>query len=84
VDQPSVRTATEHAVLAIWSSVLEREGIGAWDDFLALGGDSLAAMRCVDRIRAVFGVEVPIEAFFDEPAHVVEVAARIDQLRRTG
>jgi amino acid adenylation domain-containing protein/non-ribosomal peptide synthase protein (TIGR01720 family) len=37
------------------------------DDFFALGGDSLLAMRLVSRIRKVLGAELPIRAVFDTP-----------------
>ncbi|WP_330240522.1 amino acid adenylation domain-containing protein [Streptomyces sp. NBC_00525] len=44
-------TATERALLAVWEEVLGRTGIGIDDDFFALGGDSIRAIR----LRAVAG-----------------------------
>lgn len=44
-------TATERALVAVWEEVLGRTGIGIDDDFFALGGDSIRAIR----LRAVAG-----------------------------
>lgn len=74
-------TDTERALLEIWSAVLEIDGIRVDDDFLALGGDSLSAMRCINRIRSVSGVELSLEAFLVEPAHIVGLARLLDQIR---
>lgn len=74
-------TETETLLLEIWSAVLEIDGIGIHDDFLALGGDSLAAMRCINRIRSVSGVELSLEAFLVEPAHIAGLAQLLDQVR---
>ena len=75
-------TDTEQALARIWATVLNREAVGIHDDFLDLDGDSLSAMRCIYRIRAAFGVEVRLEAFFDQPADVAAIAAHVDSLRR--
>ena len=49
-----------------WRAVLEIEGDAGDEDFFQLGGDSLAAVTLVDRLRADLGVEVPLEVvFFD-------------------
>jgi pyochelin synthetase len=73
------RTVTAR-LLEIWTAVLpaSTQAIGVDDDFLDLGGDSLAATRCINRIVAAFGVELPLEAFFDERATIATLAARID------
>jgi acyl carrier protein len=75
------RTETEEILLEIWSAVLSADRIGIHDDFLDLGGDSLAAMRCINRIRARFDVELPLDAFILEPAHIAGVAAQLDRIR---
>jgi pyochelin synthetase len=72
---------TERALLEIWSSVLRREDLHVDDDFLELGGDSLAAMRCINRIAERFGVELPLDVFFEEPANISAVAAQLDRMR---
>jgi acyl carrier protein len=75
------RTATEQLVLRIWSEVLNTDAIGVHDDFLELGGDSLAAMRCINAIRAALGVDLTLDAFILPPAHIAEVASQIDKAR---
>ncbi|GAA2898270.1 hypothetical protein GCM10010517_63360 [Streptosporangium fragile] len=61
------RTALEKAVAEVWSSMLQVEHVGVHDNFFALGGDSLMAMRAVVHLRKVLGIEVPIRVLFDSP-----------------
>ncbi|ACZ86404.1 non-ribosomal peptide synthase/polyketide synthase [Streptosporangium roseum] len=42
----------ERALHAVFAEVLDLPGLGVDDDFFALGGDSIVAMRLVSRIRA--------------------------------
>jgi acyl carrier protein len=69
-------------VAGVWREVLGADRVGADDDFFALGGDSLAAARVIARIRAAFGVEMPITALFEEPTLAAQaawlVSARIE------
>jgi acyl-CoA synthetase (AMP-forming)/AMP-acid ligase II len=65
-NEPS-RTALEARVTRVWSAVLGVDGIGAEDDFLALGGDSLLATKVVARLGAELGVDLAVAAFFDAP-----------------
>jgi hypothetical protein len=78
---PRPPSETERMLLEIWSAVLRVDCLGVDDEFLAVGGDSLAAMRCINRVSTVFDVELPFEAFFLEPATVAAFAARLDGLR---
>jgi acyl carrier protein len=73
----SAHTETEGSLLQIWFEVLNIDQISIHDDFLGLGGDSLAAMRCINRIIAAFGVEVPLELFLLESATIAQVASEI-------
>jgi amino acid adenylation domain-containing protein len=45
------RNAAETLLAAIWSAVLEREAVGIEDNFFALGGDSILAIRVVAKAR---------------------------------
>lgn len=63
-------------VAEIWRAVLGRDEIGADDDFFALGGHSLAAVRMIARLRDSLGVEVPVRAIFDHP-RLGDFAARV-------
>ncbi|MFD3991471.1 amino acid adenylation domain-containing protein [Streptomyces sp. NPDC058583] len=46
------RTDAERELAAIWAETLDLERVGTGDDFFALGGDSVLAMKCVARARA--------------------------------
>jgi amino acid adenylation domain-containing protein len=61
------RTRLEETIAATWSEVLEIERVGIHDNFFALGGDSLLAMRVISRLRAIFSTEVPIHSFLEDP-----------------
>ncbi|MGH9067134.1 MAG: AMP-binding protein, partial [Acidimicrobiales bacterium] len=69
-------TPEEQAVAAIWEEVLDVAGIGARDDFFALGGHSLAATRVLGRIGEDLGVDLPVTTVFEHPT-VSELAAEV-------
>lgn len=76
----SASTATEAALLQIWTDLLGHPRMGAHDNFFELGGHSLLATRVVSRIRDTFGVDIPLRAIF-EANTVALLATRIDQER---
>lgn len=83
---PGAATAAAYAevegvLLQIWSEVLNLEKVGLYDDFLGLGGDSLAAMRCINRVNATFGVELPLDLFLLESANIVQVTSAIAKMQ---
>ncbi|MFF8021488.1 amino acid adenylation domain-containing protein [Streptomyces sp. NPDC007896] len=59
------RTPVEEVVAEVWASMLEIERVGIHDNFFALGGDSLMAMRTVVHLRKALGTELPIRVLFD-------------------
>lgn len=59
------RDPVERAVLALWHDVLPAHGMGVLDDFFAVGGSSLAAVRLSVRVREFFGIDFPVRALFD-------------------
>jgi len=61
------RTETERLVAEIWGRVLERDGIGAHDDFFDLGGHSLSALRVASLLGTALGREVPLVQLFEYP-----------------
>ncbi|MES1240893.1 MAG: non-ribosomal peptide synthase/polyketide synthase, partial [Acidobacteriota bacterium] len=71
------RTPAEKALAAIWRDLLNRDRVGAEDNFFDLGGHSLLATRMVSRLRDAFGVEVAIRTVFESPV-LAELAARLE------
>jgi acyl carrier protein len=76
------RTRLEEAVASVWTQVLSREA-GMHDDFFALGGNSLLAMQVMAKLRAALGVEIPLNAFFEDPT-AAHLARLIEHLQGSG
>ena len=68
------RNAMEEMLAETWRELLGVEQVGVFDNFFDLGGHSLLATQVVSRIRDTFYVELPLQAFFEEPtiAQIVE------------
>jgi amino acid adenylation domain-containing protein len=73
------RTPTESALAEIWSELIGVERVGVNDNFFALGGHSLMALRVISRIRNTFQVEFSMRILFDHPT-VSELALMITQM----
>ncbi|HVR09570.1 MAG TPA: amino acid adenylation domain-containing protein, partial [Thermoanaerobaculia bacterium] len=71
-------------IAAIWREVLGIARVEPHDRFLDLGGDSLAAMRVVARLREAFGVELPARALLEAPTFVALRAAVAESLAGQG
>ncbi|MEV5884235.1 non-ribosomal peptide synthase/polyketide synthase [Streptomyces sp. NPDC052020] len=77
-DRVPPRTPAERLVAAAWADVLDTEEVGADDDFFALGGDSLLAVRVTARLRAAFGADVSPRLLFTHPT-VAALAAELGE-----
>ncbi|QJE94723.1 non-ribosomal peptide synthetase [Luteolibacter luteus] len=71
---PAARTSfippqgeTEQKLAILWSELLEVSEIGRNDDFFALGGHSLMALRLFSRINREFGRTLPLAALLSHP-----------------
>ncbi|WP_164003015.1 non-ribosomal peptide synthetase, partial [Pyxidicoccus caerfyrddinensis] len=83
VEYVAPRTPTQQLLASLWSQLLGPARIGAHDNFFELGGHSLLATQVISRIRATFGVDLPISALFEAPT-LEALAASIDALARQG
>lgn len=70
------RTRNEEFVAETWSSVLKVSPLGIYDDFFQLGGHSLLSTQILSRLRARFGIDIPLRYLFDYPT----VAALAEQI----
>lgn len=59
---------TEAGLARLWRSLLGIDLVHPEDDFFALGGQSIDAMRLSNRVRSAFAIELPLTAIFDAPA----------------
>ncbi|MFD5393456.1 non-ribosomal peptide synthetase [Streptomyces sp. NPDC127097] len=77
----AVGSATERQLALIWSQVLGVPPQGQDADFFALGGDSLTIPRVREAVLAGFGVDVPLNSFYECP-QLHQLASRVDLLRQ--
>ncbi|MDX6739345.1 non-ribosomal peptide synthetase [Actinocorallia sp. A-T 12471] len=68
----------ERVLAEIVGELLGVAEVGVDDDFFALGGNSLLAMRVVARARVAFGVELSVRALFEDP-NVAALAAHVER-----
>jgi NAD(P)-dependent dehydrogenase (short-subunit alcohol dehydrogenase family) len=57
----------EKAVAAVWHDLLGRESIGAHDNFIALGGDSLLVIQMASQIEARLGRAISVRELMRNP-----------------
>jgi hypothetical protein len=68
----------EEWVAAAWSALLQTPVVSADAGFFSVGGNSLAALRFVDRVREEWRVELPVRALLERP----DLASVAEELRR--
>ena len=77
VEYVAPRAGVEESLAAIWCDTLGIEQIGAADNFFELGGHSLLAAQVRSRIHQQLGVELPLEALFEDQT-LSDLARRIE------
>ena len=70
-------TATEFVLIGIWKRLLRVSSISVTDNFLSVGGDSLAAIQMITRVEQELGVSLSFKLIFDN-LQLEQLAARID------
>ncbi|MDH4411803.1 MAG: amino acid adenylation domain-containing protein [Rhizobium sp.] len=76
-DAVAPRNETERAIAALWCEVLGLDSVGVFDDFFALGGDSLAAAGMISALRNRLNGEVPLGTVFATPT-IAALAERLE------
>lgn len=61
------RTPMEAEVARIWADALGCRQISIYDNFFALGGDSLKAIRVMSRLNDSLQIDLPLRTLFDAP-----------------
>jgi acyl carrier protein len=69
----------ERTVADAWREVLGVPAVDPQDDFFALGGESLAAMRVCNRIGRSIGVRIPLRMLF-ERSQLADFVAGVNEL----
>lgn len=59
-----VRSSIESGIARMWRELLDMQDIAPEDDFFALGGHSLTAVRLFAQIRSQFAVDLPLATLF--------------------
>jgi acyl carrier protein len=70
-------TPSERALAGLFAEVLRVEQVGSTDNFFSLGGNSLTAVKLIARVRAEFGIRLPLWVVF-QCASVAELAGQLD------
>lgn len=69
------RTNVEKLVADIWAECLGLEKVGIYDNFFEIGGQSLIAVKIMNRIERQTGKRLPLASLFEKPT--VERQARL-------
>lgn len=70
---------TEDQLASMWSHLLDIEHPDRDTSFMTLGGNSVTAMMCLNRIKERFGIDLDIELLFLDEGTIRTVAAEIDR-----
>jgi hypothetical protein len=73
------KTETERLVAAIWTDVLKAPEVGRDSDFFDLGGESLAAIMVVTRLREELGIDTRVAVVLRH-RRLADLAAALDAI----
>jgi aryl carrier-like protein len=73
-------TKNELLLASLYSELTGAAKVGLDDDFFAIGGHSLLAMRLVAQVRDKIGIDLPLRQLFEQPT-VVALAGCLDTLK---
>jgi phosphopantetheine binding protein/AMP-binding enzyme len=76
-DRIAPRDPVERTLAAIWTDVIGCRDPSVTDDFYELGGHSLLANRIAVRVRAAFGVDVPLSTVVAEHLTIERLATLV-------
>ena len=76
-DATELSSPTQERLRGLWAQLLGASDIGAADNFHALGGDSLSAVRLLDSIKGEFAIELDFNEVLQAPT-LASLAERID------
>jgi amino acid adenylation domain-containing protein len=73
------RTLLEKVVAEIVQKLVDLDQVGIEDNFFALGGHSLMAAELIAKLRARFGVDLPLQAVFEAPT-IAQLSLELQKL----
>ncbi|MBT2414372.1 amino acid adenylation domain-containing protein [Streptomyces sp. ISL-12] len=76
------RTPLEEQLCAVFAELAGAGAVGVDESFFDIGGHSLMAVKLTNRIRARYGVDLPLRTVFEAPT-VEELAVRIGESDHT-
>lgn len=75
----SARTNIEAALTDIFSRIFDKADISPEDDFFALGGTSLTAIKLIEQVEKLYGEDALDPDFLFENGRLSLLAKEIDQ-----
>jgi amino acid adenylation domain-containing protein len=76
-------TPAQRELASLWCELLALKGVGVHDDFFAVGGDSLSAVRLINQINAHCGVRLRVADLYEHPT-IESLARLVDTSPETG
>jgi acyl carrier protein len=78
-----VMAGTGSTLREIWAESLGHDDFGVEDSFFGVGGNSINAVRLINRVEERFGKRLQLRDVFDYPT-IAEMAARLDRPEAPG